>query len=46
VALQDPPDCRGADAVAELEQLALESCTPRAGSLAVSAPPGRRVHRR
>jgi len=21
-------------------------CTPRAGSLAVSAPPGRRVHRR
>jgi hypothetical protein len=30
VALKDPPDCRGADAVAELEQLALDPRVPPA----------------
>ena len=41
VSLKDPPDCRGADAVAECEQLALDPrVPPSAGSPAPSAPPG------
>jgi hypothetical protein len=31
VAPKDPPDRRGADAVAELEQLALDLCVPQRG---------------
>jgi hypothetical protein len=45
VTLQDPPDRRGTDAVAELEQLALPSCIPSSGSPAPSGRPVRRGRR-
>jgi hypothetical protein len=47
VALQDPPDRRGADAVAEFEQLSLDPrVAPARVSPAPSAPPRRRGRRR